>query len=565
LPYARLLSGGLDFLGGPLLPHAADPHTTTNSTKVSSPPTASAAKRLESLTSASDLAAVLGFRLTRLRAFASNKDNRFYREFSIPKRDGASRLISAPDTDLLEVQRRIVRLLEEQYQAPSCVHGFVRGRSQVSNARVHRRSSWVLNVDLADFFHSISFGRVRGMLMAHPYFVPEPVATLIAGLCCAQGRLPQGAPTSPIIANMVAAPLDRTLHGLARKFRCRYTRYADDITFSNSDRRFPSALATRGPDNGTVVGRPLLAAIEAQRFTLNERKSRLQHRSERRTVTGVLVGSKLNLPREYIRRIRAMIHAWATFGEDAAAQTFLDEFDHKARNVASVFRQSVQGRLGYIAAVKGHRDHVYGRLVASGRRLIDDKEDGDAFYSLPLPEDAMVVIEHPLSQGTGFFLEGVGLVSCAHVVADIVEVFDPHRPHLAKSAMTAVVDEILDLAILRTSFKANYVFRPGSFGEVAVGDQIRVLGFPNWNIGRPLSITDSIVFSAQTAPSGYRVYSINHAIYGGNSGGPVLNSRGEVVGVALKGMFQGLKDGDAGSENHFIEIKAVLDLAKRTN
>lgn len=519
------------------------------------------------LASAADLAAVLGFRLSRLRAFASNKGNRFYREFSVPKRDGSSRLISAPVGDLLEVQRRITRLLETLYVPPPCVHGFVQGRSQVSNARVHRRCSWVLNVDLADFFHSISFGRARAMLMAPPYRIPAPVATLIAGLCCCNSRLPQGAPSSPIIANMVAAPLDRILFALAGKYRCRYTRYADDITFSTTDRRFPSALATRGPNNGTVVSIPLASAIASKQFALNARKSRLQHRSERRTVTGVLVGSKLNLPREYVRQTRAMIHAWAKFGEDEAAREFLEEYDVKQRDPdrTVVFRQSIQGRLSYLAAVKGHWDVVYGRLVARGRRQIDDPDDGDAFYSLPVPEDALVVIEHFGAQGTGFFLEGVGLVSCAHAVADTVEIFNSRRPHRAATAMTAAVDEDLDLAFLRTPFRPNFRLRAAPAANVEIGDRIRVLGFPNWNLGRPLSVTDSIVYGSYTSPSGYQVYSISHAIFGGNSGGPVLNNRGEVIGIALKGMFQGLNEGKAGTENLFIEIKAVLELAKRAH
>jgi RNA-directed DNA polymerase len=520
---------------------------------------------ISELRSADGLAVLLGFRLSRLRAFANPKAVQFYREFSISKRDGSSRHITAPTKDLLEVQRRITRLLGALYRPPTCVHGFVSGRSQISNARAHRRCSWVLNVDLTDFFHSISYGRVRGMLMARPYNVAESVATLLAGLCCFHGRLPQGAPSSPVLAKMVAAPLDRALFKLAGAHRCRYTRYADDITFSTGNKRFPSALATRGPDNSTVVSEALVSAIEAKHFTLNERKSRLQHKSERRSVTGVLVGAKLNLPREYIRRTRAMLHAWEKFGEDAAAKEFLDRHDVKERGTdnAAVFRQSVQGRLGYLAAVKGHRDAVYQRLVVRGRQRIDDRYGSETFYALPLVEDALVVIEHDASQGTGFFLEGVGLVTCAHVVTDTVKVFNWRRPSGALAAMTIAEDHTLDLAILRTAFNPRYRLRAAATSDIEIGATIQVLGFPNWNPGRQLSVTDSVVFGAYPALSGHRLYSISHAIYGGNSGGPVLNSRGEVVGVALKGMFQGLNEGQAGAENHFIPVAAVFELARR--
>src|SRR5205814_3311637 len=119
---------------------------------------------------------------------------------------------------------------------------FIPARSILTNAKPHLRQKFVLNVDLKDFFPTINFGRVRGVLIAKPYCLLPHIATYIARICCRDNALPQGAPTSPIISNMICSRLDRQLLRLARQYRCVYTRYADDLTFSTSMPRFPGAL-----------------------------------------------------------------------------------------------------------------------------------------------------------------------------------------------------------------------------------------------------------------------------------------------------------------------------------
>src|SRR5262249_12781804 len=150
-----------------------------------------------------------------------------------------------------------------------------------------------------------------GVLKARPYEIGERAATAIAQLCCHKDRLPQGAPTSPIVSNMVCAKLDGELRRLAEAHRCTYTRYADDITVSTSKKQFPSELATPlGEGTKATVGSALRRVVEGNGFEVNLEKVRLQSGFHRQQVTGLVVNRRPNVRRVFISQIRAMLHAW---------------------------------------------------------------------------------------------------------------------------------------------------------------------------------------------------------------------------------------------------------------
>ena len=243
-----------------------------------------------------------------------------YRDFKLPKRSGGERLIEAPRWPLLRIQQELRPLLDELYRPRGVVHGFLKDRSILTNARVHLRARWVLSLDLQDFFHSVTFGRIKGRLEANPFKLTAPIAHALANAACVSGRLPQGGALSPVLSNMVADRLDGELSRLCRKFRCRYTRYADDITISTGASKFPRALAhlDDGEKPTLIIGDVLRAVIESNDFKLNETKSRLSGRGNRQEVTGLIVNEKLNVPRTFVRQIRAMMHAWEKFGRVAA-------------------------------------------------------------------------------------------------------------------------------------------------------------------------------------------------------------------------------------------------------
>ncbi|MES2066542.1 MAG: reverse transcriptase domain-containing protein [Pseudomonadota bacterium] len=206
--------------------------------------------RLYFIKTRADLASEIGVPLPLLtkRAFEMNQSH-LYSERSIRKRSGGERKISAPFWPMANIQRRLLALLEEIYRPSSRVMGFVKERGIRSNAQFHVGKRLIMNIDIANFFGTIHAGRVRRRLMAKPYSLTDDVATTIAKLCTLDDVLPTGAPTSPILANIVTSSLDGVLTEFARQNGCFYTRYADDITFSTNRRVFPKALVRRADDD----------------------------------------------------------------------------------------------------------------------------------------------------------------------------------------------------------------------------------------------------------------------------------------------------------------------------
>lgn len=250
-----------------------------------------------------------------------------YTQFSIPKRRGSSREIDAPSDDLKALQRRVLRKLIRPLPVHPAATGFVRGRSIVHNARPHSGQGVVINIDLRDFFLSISGERVQQLFRALGW--GREAAQILANICSRNGHLPQGAPTSPALSNLVCRKLDARLSALVERAHKasvkmrdsrtgepigsrdvayggggHYTRYADDLTFS---------FAEFGKGKPDAVSRSLLGSIrgiiEAEGFQIQmKKKVRVQRAHQRQTATGLVVNRAVNLPREVRRRMRAMRH-----------------------------------------------------------------------------------------------------------------------------------------------------------------------------------------------------------------------------------------------------------------
>jgi RNA-directed DNA polymerase len=312
-----------------------------------------------------------------------------YTIFDIPKRSGGTRKISTPVTALKIIQQKLNQVLQQVYKLRPSVHSFISERSILTNARAHVRREWVLNIDLKDFFPSITFPRVRGLFIAKPYQIVPAAATVLAQICCFEGRLPQGAPTSPIVSNMICAKLDNELYRLARKHRCRYTRYADDITFSISESDFPAALAKINSQGQLEVGNELNRIIHENWFEVNPDKVRLRRRNPWQEVTGLTVNERPNVKRQYVRQLRAMLHAWERFGIDNAQQEFLKRHDKKHRapfKDPPSLEQVIDGKIGFLGMVIGKDNPVYLRYHRQFKRLCllkmyEDLEKSQDYHS----------------------------------------------------------------------------------------------------------------------------------------------------------------------------------------
>jgi RNA-directed DNA polymerase len=278
------------------------------------------ARGLPILHSADDVARLLGVTLGQLRFLTFHRRTAtlvHYHRFEIPKKTGGTRRISAPKPRLKAAQRvvfeQILARLHDATHLGESAHGFVATRSVVSNATPHVGKAVVVNLDLKDFFPSVTFGRVRGLFKGFGY--SGVVATLLALLCTEPPRvavdvdgrrvqvavgarqLPQGACTSPPLTNLLCRRLDARLRGLATTLGYSYTRYADDLTFS----------ATDGDDVNGLLFRVRRVLVD-EGFVEHPDKTRVMRRGRRQEVTGVVVNQRPAVAREDVRRLRAVLH-----------------------------------------------------------------------------------------------------------------------------------------------------------------------------------------------------------------------------------------------------------------
>lgn len=294
-----------------------------------------------------------------------------YKSFTIPKKSGGVRSISAPMPKLGAILWPVKEILSSLYEPQPCVMGFTPCRSIVDNAKLHLGQNYILNLDLKDFFFSIPQARVWKRLQIPPFNFPTEVANVIAGLCAIKttidGKevcvLPQGAPTSPILTNIVCRNLDRKLTGIANKYYLRYSRYADDITFSSMH----SALSLKGK-----VYREILDAIEEQGFTVNPAKTRLQKRGSRQEVTGLIISDKVNTPKKYVQELDLLLYVWEKFGYEKALARLVSDYKGipgKTQRSLSL-EHVIGGKLNYLKMVKGERDKVVIKYSTLYKKLL---------------------------------------------------------------------------------------------------------------------------------------------------------------------------------------------------
>ena len=253
----------------------------------------SLSQSLPQIADLNELAELLGISEFELKNF-SLRPKKFYNTFERAKRSGGTRKISAPCDKLKSVQNLIKAKIVDCVDTHECSTGYRKGASIVDNAQVHVGKRVILNLDIESFFTSISLMRVSGFFSSLGY--SDDVAIALAQLCCFEHALPQGAPTSPGLANLICHKLDRRLQGLARNKRIQYTRYCDDITLSSDDKISPNFVEL------------IKQIIADEGFKVNEEKTRVLSQRTCQIVTGLTVNQKVSIPRAKRRNMRAAMH-----------------------------------------------------------------------------------------------------------------------------------------------------------------------------------------------------------------------------------------------------------------
>lgn len=315
-----------------------------------------------------------------------------YKICNIPKRNGGIREICVPISGIKSMQKQLADILLGYQQAKFCVHGYVKHKSIKTNAYIHRKKRIVVNLDLKDFFSSINFGRVRGLFKSFPFNFNDEIATLLAQICCYEGRLPQGAPTSPVISNYICRKLDNELIAFSREHKVDYSRYADDITFSTNLQFLPTAIG-RIKDKKIGLSAKLKKIFQNNGFVVNDEKTRYALQMNRQEVTGLIVNTGVNVPRKYVTRIRAMLHAWEKYGLEAAAKEHFEKFNYKHKHPdypEISFKNELTGMLNYVGQIKGRGNRIYIALYYRIKKL-DSNIKLSIPENIPAPEGSTVV------------------------------------------------------------------------------------------------------------------------------------------------------------------------------
>lgn len=280
-----------------------------------------------------------------------------YQKFYLPKKSGGKRLISAPMPRLKKVQHWVLGNILYKIPVDAHAHGFIPGKSIVSNAAPHLGKQVVVNVDVKDFFPSITFGWIKAMFGKLGY--AGKIATILSLLCTeavteevmldgkkyfvqkGERVLPQGAPTSPAITNIICYRLDKRLAGVAKKFNCSYTRYADDITFSGT---------LNNGDASKIIWH-IKKILEEEKLAIHPGKTRIMQKSGRQEVTGIVVNQQASISREKLRRFRSFLHHLKTKGHETAVWN------------GSVLSNAISGYISFIKMVNAAKAEKFMKQI----------------------------------------------------------------------------------------------------------------------------------------------------------------------------------------------------------
>lgn len=286
----------------------------------------------------------------------------YYRKFYIPKRSGGYRIIESPEQDTLMILlKKLNYIFSTELTFPESVIGFIKTKSIITNARIHLGAELIINIDLKDFFHSIKKNNISEALHSTPFNFSYEFANKLAAIATKGNYLPQGSPLSPMISNIVANKLDKSLSQLCLQKNIRYSRYADDMTFSIIDGRI---------DEEDIL--EIRKEIELSGFQFNEKKYKIKRKNRCLTVTGIIVNKRLNVKRTYIKNIKAALHNLKTTDP----------------NSARINLNSLRGKIEYLGMVRGKDDHIYKSFLDKFNFLINKSEAIESVKQKNIPISA---------------------------------------------------------------------------------------------------------------------------------------------------------------------------------
>jgi len=285
-----------------------------------------------------------------------------YKRFKVEKKNGGKREICAPEPMLKKIQKRLNYFLQAYYlcMRPEAVHGFVvnphylgKRCNIAENAKIHTKKKHIANIDLKDFFTSISAWQIKYIFTSEIFGYSEKLATAMTLLTTYEGKLPTGAPSSPVLSNFICLKMDKELTEYCASNGLTYSRYADDMSFSSNNLISANEILD------------IISIIKQNRFSINEKKLRLKKANKKQTVTGLTVNEKVNVNRKLLKKTRAMLHDMTANGVNIATKKhFKTEGDIQQKLMAS-FINRLEGYINFIGQVRGKEDILYQKLKNS--------------------------------------------------------------------------------------------------------------------------------------------------------------------------------------------------------
>lgn len=510
-----------------------------------------------------ELADYLHIELHILTYLAYKQPSSRYVSFTIPKRQSNSyRIIEAPRADLKRIQRAIADELQNYYLAPRSTYGFVKDKSMPMGACWHVKKRTVLSLDLEDFFHSISSSRVHGVFKNICRCSPE-VANTLTNLTCLDGKLPQGAPSSPILSNMICYSMDRALMNYATSHRLVYTRYADDLIFSTTSAYLTRYFYDYNKTGIDAINSSIRHIIEdLNSFKINEEKIRIRGRGTRQLVTGIIVNEKCNFTRRTYRNLRVLFHNINVKGYKYSIDSYLRRFpeyeeallDNGNLSAEEKLLNHIRGRLTYltmITSVNRKPSDPLIKLWTMYHEITNQKVpmiNYDYFIYRTISDSSAqpdnTGVHTYQVNGTAIRINGY-YVTCRHCVTDLtspdpgafysVEISKPEKLncHTQSNCDTEISLQfdydiawckVEDASECACEVTLNYKDFP------QMGDTVIAVGYPG-DHNTPQFVKTTVT----SIQSDYSEIGVDRAFIHGMSGGAVFNQRHELIGILHKG------------------------------
>lgn len=334
----------------------------------------------------------------------SNQIETHYHPVVIPKKSGGRRKLLVPDALLRTIQRNLLHHVLEEFQISEFACAYKKGTSIVDNARPHVGAKLVLKLDIQDFFDQITWSLVYQNAFPGTHF-PPAIRKMLTEFCCVRDRLPQGAPTSPTVSNLVMRPFDVHMGEWCREREIRYTRYCDDLTFS-------------GAFEPKEVIRKVRGFLQVYGFELNRKKTRVLGRGNAQSVTGIVVNEKAQVSRAYRKKLRQEVYLFDRYGIKTAEGPKNDERE----------RRRLLGKMRYVLSVNPE-DVWFGNMYKKWKVGADSRKRTEEMQGIS--EEGGVAMKARVNEGC---------ISCGACVATCPEVFRFDENDLAV-AYADVTDE----------------------------------------------------------------------------------------------------------------------------